>query len=144
MMSDFRIKRFGGALQTAFPAMEERLAPLPAAWRCDLSNDALSWAPGVFDMFGIPPGTRVERPEALEMYTDESRELLERLRADAIATCSAFTFEAQIRRPDGVPRWLRITADVETKGGRATHLYGMKQDITPDPGEDFLRLLDRI
>ncbi|MCW3845746.1 PAS domain-containing protein [Sphingomonas sp. LB-2] len=112
-------------------AMDADLPPaLAAAWRCDLSDDSLSWTAGVFDLFGIPQGERVDRREIVGMYCEESRELLDRLRAEAIATCGSFTFEARIHRRDGEMRWMRVTADVEVKNGRATHLYGMKQDIT--------------
>ncbi len=103
---------------------------LAAAWSCDLSDDSLTWSAGVFELFGIPQGSKLDRGEIVEMYAEESRELLGRLRAEAIATCGSFTFEARIHRRDGEMRWMRVTADVAAKDGRATHLYGMKQDIT--------------
>ncbi len=102
------------------------------SWECDLSNDALTWSTPVFELFGIPRGIRVDRRDIVEMYTRESRVLLDRLRSEAIANCGAFTFEAQIRRPDGALRWMRVSADVVCRGGRATHLYGIKQDITDE------------
>jgi len=105
---------------------------LAAAWRCDLADDSLTWSAGVFDLFGIEPGNKVDRQDAVAMYCEESRELLEQLRAEAIATCGSFTFEARIRRLDGQMRWMRVTADVAKKDGRAAHLYGMKQDITDE------------
>ncbi|WP_235536835.1 PAS domain-containing protein [Sphingomonas sp. Root241] len=101
-------------------------------WQCDLSNDALTWSTPVFELFGIPRGIRVDRRDIVEMYTRESRALLDRLRSEAIAHCSAFTFEAQIRRPDGALRWMRVSADVVCRSGRATYLYGTKQDITDE------------
>jgi PAS domain-containing protein len=108
----------------------DHLLPLAAAWQCDLSDNSLRWTDGVFELFGLPRGTRIDRGEAVEMYCDESRELLERLRANAIATRGSFTFEAQIQRLDGELRWMRVTADVVSSNGRATHLYGHKYDIT--------------
>ena len=117
----------------AKPAMIEAVvSPLAAAWQCDLSDDSLRWTRGVFDLFGIPAGTRLDRRDTVAMYTEESRELLERLRSDAIANRGSFTFEAQIRRLDGELRWMRVTADVACSNGRATHLYGQKQDITAE------------
>lgn len=110
--------------------LPEMLPPMPAAWECDLSDGTLRWTPGVYALFGIPDGTRVDRREAVAMYAEESRELLDRLRTQAIAERGSFTFEAQICRPDGTLRWMRVTADVATSNGRATHLYGLKQDIT--------------
>lgn len=109
---------------------------LAASWRCDLSDDSLTWSAGVFDLFGIPPGTKIDRREIVEMYDGESREQLERLRAEAIASCGSFTFEARIHRRDGAMRWMRVTADVAAKDGRATHLYGLKQDITDEMSRD--------
>ncbi|MBO9711315.1 MAG: PAS domain-containing protein [Sphingomonas sp.] len=108
------------------------VAALPAAFQCDLADDALTWAFGVYDIFGIPRGERVDRREVVEMYTQESRELLDRLRSEAIASCGSFTFEAQIRRTDGALRWMRVSADVASMNGRATVLYGVKQDITAE------------
>ena len=108
----------------------ELVLPLPAAWRCDLADDSLTWSKGVFELFGIPHGARIDRREVIALYSDESRELLERLRSEAIARCGSFTFEARIRRLDGDWRWMRVTADVVARGGRATQLFGMKQDIT--------------
>ena len=102
------------------------------SWQCDLADNALTWSPQVFELFGIDPGARVDRRATVEMYTDESRALMERLRAAAIAERGSFTMEAQIRRADGALRWMRLTADVLCRGGRATHLYGAKQDITEE------------
>ncbi|NML06379.1 PAS domain-containing protein [Sphingomonas sp. G-3-2-10] len=118
-------------IDSAGPETETPLQ-LPAAWRCDLADDSLTWSAGVFELFGIPQGARIDRRETVAMYCEESRELLHRLRSEAIATCGSFTFEARIRRPDGESRWMRVTADVVARGGRATHLYGMKQDITAE------------
>jgi PAS domain S-box-containing protein len=109
----------GGALQG-----------LAARWECDLATNALRWSPGVFDLFGIPRGTPVERGDIVAMYCDESHEELERLRSEAIAQCGSFTFEARIRRRDGALRWMRVTADVVVQDGRAVRLYGLKEDIT--------------
>ena len=105
---------------------------LPVAWECDLADDSLRWAPGVFDLFGLPRHVPIRRSDVVRQYAAESRAELERLRDHAIATCGSFTFEARIRRPDGDLRWIRIMADVMTSDGRATHLYGCKQDITAE------------
>jgi PAS domain-containing protein len=118
------------ALQTVPVEASMMLAPMPAAWECDLNDDSLRWTAGVYDLFGLEIGSRVDRRAAVEMYGEESRELLERLRSEAIAARGSFTFEAQIFRPNGEMRWMRVTADVACSNGRATHLYGLKQDIT--------------
>ncbi len=106
------------------------LPALPAAWQCDLATEKLCWSTGVFDLFGIPRGSTIDRRSTLEFYVPESRRLLDRLRTEALETCGSFTFEAQIWRVDGGLRWMRLNADVQKRNGRAVMLYGTKQDIT--------------
>ena len=101
-------------------------------WQCDLADSSLRWSPEIFDLFGLPRGTALDRRAVVEMYVDESRELMERLRAQAITDRGSFTIEAQIRRPSGELRWMRLSADVLCRGGRAELLYGSKQDITAE------------
>lgn len=105
---------------------------LPAQWRCDLSDNSLRWQTGVYALFGVPVDCRLDRRDIVEMYTLRSRTLLEALRAQAIATCGSFTFEAEVHAADGAERWIRIVADTVSAGGRATHLYGTKSDVTDE------------
>lgn len=112
------------------------------AWSCDLRTDELTWTSGVFDLFGLPRHTRVDRRETLEMYGDESRNALDQLRANAIRTQTGFTLDARIIRPDGEERWMRLTAATRVSDNRSVTLYGMKQDITAERQRwDRLRLL---
>ena len=107
---------------------------LPGHWECDLADDSLRWSPDVYDIFGIPRGARLDRGAIVRMYAEESRTMLDQLRAQAIAQRGSFTFEARIVRADGASRWIRIAADVVCRDGCATHLYGLKQDITAEIG----------
>jgi PAS domain-containing protein len=108
------------------------VATLPVAWECDLADESLRWAPGVFDLFGLPRGAPIKRSDVVLHYVPQSRAELERLRSHAIATCGSFTFEAEICGFDGILRWIRIAADVVVRDGQATHLYGSKQDVTAE------------
>lgn len=117
------------------------LVPM-GAWSCDLNTDELTWTPGVFDLFGVPRHIRVDRRDMLEMYGEESRDALERLRAHAIRTRTGFTLDARIIRPDGKEKWMRLTAATRVSNNRAVELYGMKQDITAERHQwDSLRRL---
>lgn len=111
---------------------DDALAPLPAAWECDLATNALRWSAGVYALFGFPPGYRVTRDEAVAMYTPESATLLEQVRSKAVAEGSSFTIDVTIRRRDGALRRMRLTADVECENGRPVRLYGTKQDVTDE------------
>lgn len=115
---------------------EQATSLVPAgAWSCDLNTEGLVWTGGVFDIFGLARNRPVERADIVAMYAEESRELLEERRSQAIATRSGFTLDAKIVRPDGAERWMRITAATHASDGRSVTLYGMKQDIT----DDYLR-----
>ncbi|HSX57233.1 MAG TPA: PAS domain-containing protein [Sphingomonas sp.] len=108
------------------------MMPIQAAWQCDLRDDSLTWSDGVYDLFGLPRGSPLEREAIVAMYLPESQVELARLRGAAVAACGSFTFEAQIRRADGEVRWMRITADVVTENGVARYLYGTKIDVTDE------------
>lgn len=115
------------------------------AWAYDLADDRLTWSEGVYDLFGIVHGAPVERGTALAMYDPQSRLAMEKLRATAIETGHGFSLDARIVRTDGAARWMRLTAEVERRAGRAVRLYGIKQDITHDRArwDDLRRRADR-
>ncbi len=115
-------------------ALLAQAAPLAGigAFECDLRDDALQWTDGVFALFGVDRGERLDRRDTLTFYTPPARDALEQARSAAIAARSTFELETQIVRPDGTQRWLRIRAGVKSTNGRATHLYGLKEDISAD------------
>jgi diguanylate cyclase (GGDEF)-like protein/PAS domain S-box-containing protein len=142
-----RVQRLNdGAAITPFPA-ETLFAQAAAqarigAWSCHLTDHALSWTEGVYDLFGLSPTRRADRRETVELYEEESRETMERLRCLAITQGRPFTMEAQIIRPDGTARWMRLSTDVVRDNGRITQLFGLKQDITDEKARwDALRQL---
>lgn len=111
-------------------------------WRCNLSDESLSWTSGVYDLFGLPIGMAIERRQTVAMYTDESRDAMERLRAQAIARGGSFTFDAQIAPADRSLRWIRITGEMVRGVDGAPLLHGLKQDITEEKQRlDALRRL---
>lgn len=114
------------------------------AWSCNLSDNRLSWSSGVYDLFGLPSKMALDRRQTVEMYTDESREALERLRALAIAARGAFTLDAQIVRATGDMRWMRITGEMTHGGYGDPLLHGLKQDITEEKlrSEELRRLAE--
>lgn len=100
------------------------------AWECDLACETLTWTDGVYDLFGLPRGSTLHRPSTVDLYHDESRGEMQRLRARAIATGGGFSMEAKIRTPAGEDRWMRLVADVACENGRCSRIFGAKQDIT--------------
>lgn len=102
------------------------------AWSCDLVDSRLSWTSGVYDLFGLPVNTALDRRLMVEMYTEESRETMERLRNQAIAVGGTFVLDAQIVRPAGDVRWMRITGELTHGAYGNPLLHGLKQDVTEE------------
>jgi PAS domain-containing protein len=95
-------------------------------WECDLSDDALTWSGGVYDIFGLPRGAQVSRREVLGFYADESRAAMERLRAHAIEHRRGFTLDVQILPAIGKRRRMRLIAAPISHGDRVVPLEGLK------------------
>jgi diguanylate cyclase (GGDEF)-like protein len=112
------------------------------AWECDLTTEKLIWTDGVYDLFDLPRGIPLCRSMTLDFYHDESRELMERVRSNALSSGGRFSLDARIRTRRGEDRWMHLTGEVIIEHGRATRIYGSKQDITLEKKQwDRLRQL---
>jgi PAS domain-containing protein len=99
-------------------------------WECDLGDDSLIWSGGVYDLFGLPRGLGITREEAVPLYSEGSRAVMERLRAYAIKHRRGFTLDAEIRTAAlGETRWMRLIAAPVCEGDRAVRLNGLKMII---------------
>ncbi len=111
-------------------------APLPdpagmaGTWVCDLSNDALTWSPAVYQLFGFREGERVTREASVARYAESSRVAMERLRRHAIRHRRGFTLDVQIAPVDGGERWIRLHAAPICAGKRVIGLHGHKREIS--------------
>lgn len=96
-------------------------------WECDLASGNVIWSGGVYDIFGIERGQTITRDRALSLYADECRDILERLRGNAINLGHGFTVDVQIY-PELIdePRWVRIIAAPVIEGDAVTRLHGIK------------------
>jgi diguanylate cyclase (GGDEF)-like protein len=106
-----------------------RLAKL-GAWECCLETEKLTWTEGVYDLFEICPGSPIRRPAVLDLYAGESRQAMEAMRAEVLATGMSCTDDFEIRTVRGASRWMRLSIDVAHEDGRPVRLFGAKQDIT--------------
>lgn len=95
-------------------------------WECDLRDDSLIWSGGVYDIFGLPRWEKVRREEVVALYCEESRAIMERLRAYAIKHNRGFTVDVEIKPVVGKRRWMRLIAAPERVDGRAVRLHGLK------------------
>ncbi|HEV7260849.1 MAG TPA: sensor domain-containing diguanylate cyclase [Bosea sp. (in: a-proteobacteria)] len=106
------------------------LAP-GGAWACDLSNQTLSWTNEVYDLFGLPRGSKLQRAATLDIYQSQSRSEMEKRRAAAIQTGKGFALDCQLR-VGGQSRWMRLRVGVNHEHGRPVRIFGSKQDITAE------------
>ena len=95
-------------------------------WECDLSDNSLIWSGGVYDIFGLPRDSTINRNDAVALYCEESRSKMERLRAYAIRHRCGFTLDAGIEPVGGKRRWMRLIAEPVFEGDRAVRLHGLK------------------
>lgn len=100
------------------------------AWECRLADTRLSWTDGIYDLFGLPRGSAIHRPSIVDLYHDDSRAEMERLRGRLIASGQGFSMDARIRTVAGAERWMRLSASVAHEHGRPVRIHGAKQDIT--------------
>jgi len=99
-------------------------------WQCDLKDNALHWTAPVYELFGLPEDEPLDRALAVSLYLEDSRRAMEELRAYAIRHRRGFTLDAQLRRPDGDVRWMRLSALPVIEGRKVVRLCGTKQDVT--------------
>jgi len=95
-------------------------------------TSCLSWTEAVYDIFDLPRGIPVRREDIVELYEDDSRQQMERLRREAIRAGGSFSMEARIRSATGARRWMRLSASVVRDQNRSLRLFGVKQDITAE------------
>lgn len=99
-------------------------------WTCDLSDNRLAWTGPVFDLFGLPRNARLARDEIVALYSEESRAVMERLRAYAIKHRRGFTVDVRVRAVGSGPRWMRLLAAPVCDGNRVIRLHGLKRNIS--------------
>lgn len=127
----------GHLLDFAMPASAGFTTPWPDAhalaqrgiglWECDLADNSLTWSAEVYDIFGLHRDARLCRDEVVALYCDESRVIMERLRAYAIKHRRGFTLDAEIKPALGRRRWMRLIAAPICDGNRVVRLHGLKQ-----------------
>jgi len=98
-------------------------------WSCDLSDNRLTWSDPVYDLFDFPRGAAVTRADTLARYCEESRVVMERLRAYAIRYRRGFTIDLSIRPGGGTVRTMRLIAAPECEGGEVVRLHGLKMAL---------------
>lgn len=104
-------------------------------WRVDFDTGAAHWSDGVFAIHALSPDQHEAGTEtSLAFYHPDDQRLIRDLYARAQRTGEGFDTPLRLTRPgDGVPRWVRTRACVDTDAaGRPVALLGVLQDITDE------------
>jgi hypothetical protein len=102
--------------------------PASGYWHCDIANhDRLTWSEKVYELFGLAPGTPVDRDWAVARYSERSRAALERVRTFGLNRNFGFILDAEIRPEGAGQRWIRVLAIPISEGGRVVGLHGLKR-----------------
>jgi hypothetical protein len=97
-------------------------------WHCDIANDdALTWSDRVYEIFGLPPGARVRREQAVRRYRTHSRGVLEQVRSFATRRKCGFILDAEISPRSEESMWIRIAALPILDEGQLVGLRGAKR-----------------
>jgi PAS domain-containing protein len=108
---------------------QELIARGIGRWECNLADNKLTWSDGVYDIFGLPRGARLERGETVRFYCEASRVIMERLRAYSIVHQRGFTVDVQLEPAQGQRLWMRLIGAPVCDGDRVVQLRGLKQII---------------
>ena len=99
-------------------------------WEIDPDTRGLFWTEHLFDILEIPSDEEPPLDEALDVYHDEDRPIVENAVEEALRSDESFDVESRFRTPSGEVRWLRIIGEPDVEDGEIVSLRGAVQDIT--------------
>lgn len=110
-------------------AQTERIANV-GGWEIDPDTMDVFWTDNLFRILGVSYDEEPPLDEALDVYHEEDRLLVETAVEQALESGEPFDVEARFRRPDGEVRWLQVSGTPTVENGEVLTLCGAVQDIT--------------
>ncbi|MFB6301464.1 MAG: PAS domain S-box protein [Haloferacaceae archaeon] len=107
----------------------EHLADV-GGWEIDTNTMDVFWTEHLFELLGVDDEEEPSVDEALDVYHEDDRPIVENAVEAALDFGESFDVEARYLRPDGEVRWLRVRGVPETEDGDVVALRGAVQDIT--------------
>jgi PAS domain S-box-containing protein len=107
----------------------ERVADV-GAWEVETDTGEVFWSEHLFDLLGVDGTEEPPLDEALDVYIDEDRPIVEQAVEDAIESEESFDVEARYRRSGNAVRWLRVQGVPIVAGDDVVRIRGAAQDIT--------------
>ncbi|MXR21101.1 PAS domain S-box protein [Halobacterium bonnevillei] len=107
----------------------ERIADV-GGWEIDPETEDVFWSDHLFELLGVDYDEEPPLDEALDVYHEEDRHIVEDAVGAAMASGDPFDVEVRFRGPDGEIRWLRVEGAPETRDGDVVAVRGAAQDVT--------------
>ncbi|MBK6403748.1 MAG: PAS domain S-box protein [Holophagales bacterium] len=98
-------------------------------WEYDVRKAELTWTDVVREIHEVEPGFRMTVENGLEFYAPESRPVIAKLLARAIATGEPFDAEVQLDTAKGRRVWVRAIGRAYVEDGKVVRVGGVLQDI---------------
>ncbi|MFC6988620.1 PAS domain-containing protein [Haloplanus sp. GCM10025708] len=107
----------------------ERIADV-GGWEIDTSTMDVFWTEHLFDILQVEYDEEPPLDEALDVYHEDDRSIVENAIEEALATGEPFDVEVRFVTPADEVRWLRVKGLPATEDGTVVTLRGAVQDIT--------------
>ena len=107
----------------------ERIADV-GSWEIDPDTMDVFWSENLFDILGVDTDDEPSLDEALDVYYEDDRPIVETAVENALQTGEPFDVEVRFQRPNGQIRWLRVQGTPTVEDGEVVTLRGAVQDIT--------------
>jgi PAS domain S-box-containing protein len=107
----------------------ERIADV-GSWEIDTDTMDVFWSENLFELLGIDADNEPPLDEALDVYHEDDRPVVESAVENALETGESFDVEVRFQRPNDEIRWFRIQGEPIVEDGEVVTLRGAVQDIT--------------
>ncbi|WP_083874967.1 PAS domain S-box protein [Haloferax sulfurifontis] len=114
----------------------ERVAEV-GGWEIDVETRSVFWTEHLFDLLGVESDTEPPLDEALDVYHEEDRPIVEQAVEEAIEAVEPFDVELRYWKSDAELRWLRVQGvPITDENGDVVTVRGSAQDITERKDRD--------
>jgi PAS domain S-box-containing protein len=110
-------------------ARTERIADV-GGWELDADTMEVYWTDQTFELLGVDAAEEPPLEDAMDMYYDEDKPVVERVLQEALDKGEPFDTEVRLATDRGDVIWLRLQGAPETVGEEVVAVRGAAQDVT--------------
>lgn len=105
------------------------------SWEWRISSNTVTWSPGMFEVYGLPPTPGCNLEAAQQRCYAEDRVVVEQAIQRSFTGGEPYNADYRIVHPIDEIRWLHSTGRVFLDGkGNPQEMRGLTWDITGQPG----------